>query len=390
MPRRLLVLLILVLAAAAGAAVGCRSEPAAVGPPSGEWVEVSAAPLSPRLRVTVAWTGSEILVIGGDQFACPPHLDCAIPDDPALSDGAAYDPTSNRWRRIADAPIPVRRALPVTLGGDVFLLTWSDFGLQGPRLLQYETARDAWTIHALPSPANVYQIGATDSAIVLYQSTHELGQGSDYLFDPVAGTWAEFVPSPLGAGFDRQLVWGGEALYLFDRELVPSPGGARGPSLVRAARWDIRGSWGELPTGETLGHGTWLVDGERLVLPSLGCADGGATNNYGRCIPFGAVFDTTTDQWSELPNAPQRGEKGAMSSGAIGAKRVVIMAPGYPMFDASTDSWFEMPALEADGFREVAAAGRYGFTFGGVEFDSSNGRGELLDDGWIWRAPGGE
>lgn len=372
---------------AAGPTVGCRSDPAAVGPPSGEWVEVSAAPLSPRVRVTVAWTGSEILVIGGDEFACPSHMDCAIPDDPALSDGAAYDPANDSWSRIADAPIPVRRALPAMLGGDVFLLTWSDFGPEGPSLLQYGPEQDAWTIHPLPVSANVYQIEATDSAIVLYQSTHEVGHGSDYLFDPVAGTWAELARSPVGAGFDRELIWSGEALYLFDRELVPSPGGASGPSLVRAARWDIRGSWEELPTGETLGHGRWLVDGERLILPSLGCADGGATHNYGRCIPFGAVFDTTTDQWSELPNAPRRGDKAATSSGAIGAKRAVITIAGYPMFDAATDTWFEMPALDADGFREVATAGRYGFTFGGVEFDSSTSRGALLDDGWIWRGP---
>ena len=57
------------------------------------WRRGSPGPLRHRDFAVRAWTGSELVVWGGD---------------PAGDSGAAYDPAADRWRVIAPAPIPAR------------------------------------------------------------------------------------------------------------------------------------------------------------------------------------------------------------------------------------------------------------------------------------------
>ena len=64
-------------------------------------------------------------------------------------------------------------------------------------------------------------------------------------------------------------------------------------------------------------------DRHRLIAPVLGCADGGETNGYGRCIPYGAVFDTTANEWGDLPNAPGKDRKGVSSYGGVSGTDLV-------------------------------------------------------------------
>ena len=108
------------------------------------------------------------------------------------------------------------------------------------------------------------------------------------------------------------------------------PGGADGPSYTRAARYE-GGAWTALPIADTIGASPALVDGHRLIAPVLDCADGGEVNSYGRCIPFGAVFDTTANEWSELPNAPRKSPKGTSSYGGVSGTDLVAGSTHGPV-----------------------------------------------------------
>src|SRR4051794_16967421 len=57
------------------------------------WRRGAPGPLRHRDRAVEVWTGSELVVWGGD---------------PDGDSGAAYDPAADRWRAIAAAPIPAR------------------------------------------------------------------------------------------------------------------------------------------------------------------------------------------------------------------------------------------------------------------------------------------
>lgn len=359
-------------------------------PVRGEWVRTSEVPLSARSGVTVAWNGTEIFVFGGTQDMClamgaASTSLCMPPAIPPLSDGAAYNPKTDTWSKIAGAPVSIITARTASLGTDIFVLAWTSYTERSIRLLRYQSTSDSWNEFNLPEILTTADIIAFGDDLILYTSTDEVEPATDWHLDTATGEWTQIADDPLSPGFGRQYVAVDDDLYLFDHEIVPSPGGVSGPSYLRAARLREQ-QWALLPTADSIGSAPSLIAGGLLFAPELGCADGGNTNGYDRCIPYGAVFDTTTDTWWELPNAPERGTKHVMSSGGLGDNGLVLSQSGYPALNATNNDWFIVPQLDSDGTiqRQVQAAGPYGFAFGGASF-ANGGAGKLLNEAWIWR-----
>ena len=362
----------------------------------GSWVRLPDPPLSGRDYANVVGVGDEVIVFGGTDFLCPPGADCSIGESVAFADGAAFDRSLNEWRPIADLPVATDLADTAVVGDQVFALT-RGLGAVTRELVAYDMVDDAWNKIGLPFeafPHGSWSLAAVGGAIVLYATTDERGMAPDWVFDPALESWRELPDDPLGPGFNRSMVWNGEALFLFDKALVDSPGGADGPSYTRAARYQ-NGVWTALPTADTIGPGPELVDRHRLIAPVLGCADGGTNNNYGRCIPYGAVFDTTANEWSELPNAPGRGRKGAWVYGGFSGTDLVVGSTSGPFFDAAADEWFDLPPLDPESdpssndannqtsiVRRAASVGDAIVVVGGAEYGP--GGGALLADAYMW------
>lgn len=355
--------------------------PPGIGPARGKWVRTAESPLSARNDAALAWTGKEIIVFGGWKFFCPPTASCIGPSDPPFRDGAAYNPLTDSWRKIADAPAGITGNSNVTVGSDIFVFGRDDSVGSAPRLLQYRSSLDRWDAVELPANLTGIAMAAAGSNVLVYDRTDERGSTGDWLFNTTTTQWTQLPEDPLGPSFNRQYVALGDDLYLFAKALTASPGGASGPSYLRAAR--LRGQqWSLLPAADSIGAAPDLIAGKRLIAPILGCADGGRTNGYGRCIPYGAVFDTATDTWQALPNAPGRGIKYFESSGGFSDSDLTLRMTGRPALDAMTNEWFLLPLLDADRNtqRSLRATGPYGFAFGGA-----SSTGEFLKDAWIWK-----
>jgi hypothetical protein len=58
---------------------------------TGGWRRIAAGPLEPRGNHAAAWTGSEMIIVGGD----------------GRTDSAAYDPVADSWRQLPPAPFPI-------------------------------------------------------------------------------------------------------------------------------------------------------------------------------------------------------------------------------------------------------------------------------------------
>ena len=85
-----------------GAAVGADASAdvgAAYNPTTNHWRDIAATPLSPREQMAYAWTGHELVVWGGIGFGGGRQT---------RDDGAAYDPATDTWRMLADAPLESR------------------------------------------------------------------------------------------------------------------------------------------------------------------------------------------------------------------------------------------------------------------------------------------
>jgi hypothetical protein len=80
----------------------------AYNPRRGDWRAIPVAPIAPRDGGIRVWTGSELIVWGGGR-----------PRRPTATNGAAYDPASNAWRRIGRAPIGLNLASGMWTGREL-------------------------------------------------------------------------------------------------------------------------------------------------------------------------------------------------------------------------------------------------------------------------------
>ena len=153
---------------------GVRDQPTSAGaaydPALGLWESMPRAPIPGRFGHAAAWTGAEMMVVGG--------IDA---QGRARSDGAAYDPVARTWRRLASAPAPVGR-------GGV-----------------------AWSGHRL------YAAGRRGNAVVVA----ELVKGSRQ--------WRRLPTPPLRRPASAQVVWTGLELWVVD-----TAAGGRGTVTVAA------------------------------------------------------------------------------------------------------------------------------------------------------------
>ena len=79
-------------------------------PSSDRWRSIEQAPIGRVYGAVLVWTGDELIVWGGGDRG-----------DHRTSQGAAYDPTSDSWRRIADAPIGLNLASGVWTGREMIV-----------------------------------------------------------------------------------------------------------------------------------------------------------------------------------------------------------------------------------------------------------------------------
>jgi hypothetical protein len=90
---------------------GATSATLALDPASDQWRRLEDSPHRPTCCGTWAWTGHELVVVGGGDR-----------DDPTTVEGAALDPASGTWRPIADAPIGANLANAVWTGEEVIVV----------------------------------------------------------------------------------------------------------------------------------------------------------------------------------------------------------------------------------------------------------------------------
>lgn len=218
--------------------------------------------------------------------------------------------------------------------------------------------------------------------LIGYSGSQEKGVEADLLFDPTAGTWSDLPADPLVPSFDRVVVWTGRELVLLGLAVVPNPNSEK-PALYRAAAFDLAsGAWRRLPDSEVVGwNPTWYWAGGRIVNASLGSADGGEVNNWGRRFPFGGVLTLPAGEWSPLPDTPA--ETGPYQGLSVGGPEDVVSGDGW-VLHVSTGTWTELPRppQPADQGEAAVWADDRLIVWGGVRWKGAEWT--VLDDGWAW------
>lgn len=344
------------------------------------WSEVAESPLSARHDPLVAAVAGRFLVIGGSTgSACPPNASCIAADAPIAGDGAAYDPGTDRWTRIAAAPVPISSHRWAVIGSSLYLLT-GFAGEATERFLVYDADRDRWA--TLPSPAHSPETLVAMGDRIIAIASDDADEAGDAVFDPEAATWTALPDDPLGPSTGRQgAVIGGRLLLTGAKRTTDSPPVQRLAVLDAAMR-----TWTRLPDSEIIGGDPTVVGG-RVVFPMLGDADGGSVDGWGRSYDYGGVLDLGAGTWSRLPAA--REIRATCESGWSPSTGVPSFVVGDQIliagcrFDPVRGSLLPIPAPEfTTRFAEGSATDHLlVFVWGGAT------AGRNLSDGHLLRLP---
>lgn len=277
-------------------------DPAGEGAPEGaayhrdddRWRALTPAPFPVRTQAVAAWTGVEMLIWGGQE-----------PGPKATATGGAYSPLADRWRTLAPSPLAARVPLVgVWTGAELVIAGGTADGRRdaSPEAAAYDPAADAWrTLPAMPvaltdavglwTGSEVVVVGAAldrDNA-----SLDPDGRPRAAAYDPVRNRWRMLPPLPLSPQAVTA-VWGGDRVVAWDYELHAV---ALVPSTGPHARW-----YGlpDLPLGIAdcspkgaggRGPGVRGVPGEFTV--------------FAEHCGQGAVYRPSTGDWTRLPHPRQ-------------------------------------------------------------------------------------
>lgn len=258
---------------------GRSPEGAAWNPESDRWRRIAPAPLSNRMHAASAWTGREVLVWGG------------LSGRGLLDDGAAYDPAADRWRPLARAPLSGRMPLASAWTGDELVVVGSKgYGFtQGiTEAAAYDPAADTWRLFPpVPVAINEGRGVWTGREIAVYGGYLDRGRyptrpddrAIGAVLDPAAGRWRELPAAPL-SGQALALAWDGMRVVGWDYEL-------------RAAVLDL---------GAAGGAGRW-TDLPPLPLRRASCLPAGVAAGrliYAQHCGQAALFDTAARAWRAI------------------------------------------------------------------------------------------
>ena len=168
------------------------AEGAAYDPAADRWEVLPPAPIAGRFGASAVWTGREVLFWGGQGGL-----------ETTFADGGAYDPAARRWRVLPAAPIGARTSHQAVWTGKE-MIVWGGFArccpidsvLHDPAAAAYDPATDRWRrISDVPPPWS----GDDGTAVTMPHGDRPFiwRQGHLAVYDQATSGWSEVSGVPL-------------------------------------------------------------------------------------------------------------------------------------------------------------------------------------------------
>lgn len=330
----------------AGDAIHPSPAPDVTGGTAAGWSETAGAPLEPRTAPAVAWSGEELLLWGGAVCtgACTPET--AQP----VGDGAAYDPVTDTWRALPQAPLTPRfDTTGATRTWAGFMVVWGGDGGDGylGDGALYDPASDAWRPMADGplAPRSSASSTWTGSEILIWGGTGPDGRFADgAAYDPAADSWRSMAAGPLGPRLGPAAAWTGEELVVWGGAADAQAGEVYGDGAAYDPATD---TWRELAqaplTPRRPFRSAWT--GRELLVFGGEAGDQEFTD--------GAAYDPASDSWRPLASSPVVTRRGATT---VWTGTELIVGGGFSggeqqqdgaVYDPAEDRWRPLGSWQA-------------------------------------------
>jgi hypothetical protein len=199
-----------------GSCCGGGSDTAeAYSPATSTWHTLPASPLQMRSAASGTWTGKELVVAGGFTTAPGPAR--------TLRDGAAYNPVTHTWRKIAPMPLDHWAATAVWDGKEVlFIGGFTGAPGTGIRLavrgLAYNPATNRWRwLSAMGYPRRLFVAVWTGRQVLVWGGVTGAGVAPPHgeAYTPATNTWTALPAAPLRGRTSPLAVWTGSQLIVW-------------------------------------------------------------------------------------------------------------------------------------------------------------------------------
>ena len=281
-------------------------------PVTNAWHAIASSPLSARVGASATWTGSELVVWGGfDQSVDPNH---------AADDGAAYSPGSDSWRRLPAAPLAARGyASAIWTGSEVIVIGGQDDSSQTYFVdaAAYDPSTNSWRSlppflksHGFDAIAAVWagdRLVVADersTATVVDPSTTSFADGIDFaMFNPDSNQWMAVPPSDAAPAGINGLFWTGSEVVAPTAQSWCGLHSCPASFFPQGDRLDLASSgWTKMgpgPVDDGNGSSVW-TGGALLHLATSQIGDSARPINPGDA----ALWDPATDMWTSVTPAP--------------------------------------------------------------------------------------
>jgi len=183
---------------------------AAYNPATDKWREFTS-PLAPRVGAIGAWTGRELVVAGG--LSQPSGVTVQ-----AFRDGAAYNPVTRTWRKLAPMPLGRTGATAVWDGKEILFLGGKTGNRLATRGMAYNPAANRWRwLPKMAYPRSGFAAVWTGRHVLVWGGLTAAGVPPPHgeAFDPATSRWTALPPAPLHGRIVAAAAWTGRLMIIW-------------------------------------------------------------------------------------------------------------------------------------------------------------------------------